>query len=75
MENTGKIDELLGKKLQKKSKTESKNIHDESEDTVEADSQVIELPGERIATETVARGDDSTIHTAMEHLYLDNSVS
>ncbi|XP_053396218.1 midasin-like isoform X2 [Mercenaria mercenaria] len=73
-EDFEKLDDLLSNKLKKKSKIEADKTQEESAEAVEADGQVHELPGEIIATETVARGSDSTIHTAMEHLHLDSNT-
>ncbi|XP_060562548.1 midasin-like, partial [Ruditapes philippinarum] len=73
-EDTGRLDDLLSTKLKKKSRTEAERDGEESEDKCEADGEIHELPGERILTDTVARGSDSTIHTAMEHLYLDSNI-
>ena len=38
------------------------------------DSDKIEIPGERATTDTVIRGPESTIHTALENLHLDSRV-
>ena len=35
----------------------------------------MEISGERVTTDTVERGPESTIHTALENLHLDNKVS
>lgn len=66
---------MMSTKLKKKSKTDSDNIQeDDSEVTMDTEGEGHELPGEVISTEMVARGHDSTIHTAMEHLHLDSTV-
>ena len=70
-----RLDDILSNKMKKKSKHEIEKSDEETEDTGGADGQIHELPGERIMTDTVSRGSDSTIHTAMEHLHLDSSVS
>ena len=63
--------------LKKKSKpdNEQEDNSDEEECTENGGEGQHEIPGERIDTATVARGDESTIHTALEYLNLDNAVS
>ena len=70
-------DSLSSSKLKKKTQHDSK---DGGEDTVEDETMDTEeggrydVPGERVATMMVARGEDSTIHTALEFLNLDAGV-
>jgi len=63
-------------KLKKKSKTDADDNASDLDDDLEMKGEGHhEVPGDKVETTTVARGADSTIHTAMEHLNIDFGVS
>jgi hypothetical protein len=67
---------MTSTKLKKKSKTEDADTNNEDlEAAMDTEGQGQQIPGEIISTMTVARGSESTIHTAMEHLHIDSTVS
>ena len=62
--------------MKKSSQDKDSKLDGETEEdqSVDVDSDKIEIPGERATTDTVMRGPESTIHTALENLHLDSRV-
>lgn len=74
-QNQEMVDNMTSSKLKKKSKLEGESTdHSGDEDMEDKGEGQHELPGERIATATAARGAESTVHTAMENLNLQPGV-
>ena len=66
---------MTAAKLKPKKKTEQDSVIDGTSETMEIEeSEKHEIKGDIVTTQTVARGNESTIHTAMEHLLIDNMV-
>ncbi|KAL4232858.1 AAA ATPase midasin [Mactra antiquata] len=68
--------EISSSKLRKNIKDKQGIDDNDDVEDVDMDTDVDkeDIPGERVLTDMVARGNDSTIHTALEYLHLDNNV-
>ena len=76
LQNPDEIETLHSAKLKKTSQERDSRLDGEEEDKENGagESNKIEIPGERATTDTVMRGPESTIHTALENLHLDSRV-
>ena len=67
--------EIMNPTELKKSKTDKDGLGDDEEETIDdTDNSTYDIPGDKVDTMTVARGFDSTIHTALENFHIDSLV-
>lgn len=74
-QNPDDIETLPSAKLKKSKQDKDSRLDGDVDENIDNDDDhKVEVPGERVTTDTVERGPESTIHTALENLHLDNKV-
>lgn len=70
------IEDLPSAKLSKISQEKDArlDVEIENDKTDDDSAEKIEIPGERVTTDTAERGLESSVHTALENLHLDSKV-